>query len=72
MFSLSSLGGKLVAKIESSSNATFKMSLKSSGITSDVKTSWSLLGPGVEVGLTPSFIDYAVSLSSRVVLLLQH
>jgi hypothetical protein len=22
------------------------------------KTSWSLLGPGVEVGLTPSFIDY--------------
>jgi hypothetical protein len=21
-------------------------------------TSWSLLGPGVEVGLTPSFIDY--------------
>jgi hypothetical protein len=22
------------------------------------KTSWSLLGPGVEVGLMPSFIDY--------------
>jgi hypothetical protein len=22
------------------------------------QTSWSLLGPGVEVGLTPSFIDY--------------
>jgi hypothetical protein len=21
-------------------------------------TSWSLLGPGVDVGLTPSFIDY--------------
>ncbi len=36
-------------------------------------TSWSLLGPGVEVGLTPSFIDYVrLSLSTRVVLLLQH
>ncbi len=45
-------------------------------------TSWSLLGTGVEVGLKPSFIDYdlklsfidydSLSLSSRVVLLLQH
>jgi hypothetical protein len=24
----------------------------------ETQTSWSLLGPGVEVGLTPSFIDY--------------
>jgi hypothetical protein len=23
-------------------------------------TSWSLVGPGVEVGLTPSFINYVV------------
>jgi hypothetical protein len=36
-------------------------------------TSWSLVGPGVEVGLKLSFIDYVrFSLSSRVVLLLQH
>jgi hypothetical protein len=37
------------------------------------QTSWSLVGPGAEVGLKPSFIDYVrLSLSSRVVLLLQH
>ncbi len=39
-------------------NSDIPKNICSNDFTLPKGTSWSLLGPGVEVGLTPSFIDY--------------